>query len=512
MAPAAKDLTIRTAQTLTQYQLLAPKARVLAAVSGGADSVCLLYLLHHLRKQFGFYLCVGHVNHRLRPEAGEDAQFVEALAAKLKLPFARTAVNAKALARRKKLSLEDAARQARYAALGKMAKQFDAYYIALGHTADDQVETIILNLLRGGGPEGMAGMPITRPLGQIKIIRPLLAISKAETEQYCRDHKLNFRLDASNLDTSILRNRLRHKILTVLRAEQPALDKVLLRQAEIFRAEDEYLRSLTESALAEVTLGKTTKEIALAIEKLTALPEALARRVVREALRGLRPGRQPLGLEQVERVLALAKTGKTGKGLELGEGLWAEKSYGELRLERRRAGGKLLPNESPFDLALGKMPPPRSFAKTLNAERSTLNVSLPIPGEVRVGRQIIGAKLIKREMVKDLTDAAGGKIALLDAAHFAPGEKLAVRFPRPGDRFRPLGGGTIKLQDFFVNLKIPRAERERVPLVCLGEKIIWVAGYRIAEDFKVKSATRRILRLALADAGRDRNPLAVSIR
>jgi tRNA(Ile)-lysidine synthase len=474
MAPAAKDLTERTAQTLTQYQLLSPKARVLAAVSGGADSVCLLYVLYHLRKQFAFSLCVGHVNHRLRPEAAADAQYVEALAAKLKLPFAQVAVDVKGLARRKKLSLEDAARQARYAALEKMAKQFGADYIALGHTADDQVETIILNLLRGGGPEGMAGMPITRPIGVARIIRPLLEISKAETEQYCRDHKLVFRLDASNLDINILRNRLRHKILPALRAEQPALDKVLLRQAEIFRAEDEFLRGLAANALAEVVLAKTAGVITFSINKLTALPEVLARRVVREALRGLRQGRQPLGLEQVARVLALAKTGKTGKGLDLGEGLWAEKSYGELRLrnKKKKAGRRGdLPND----------------------------ISLPVPGKVKIGQQTIQAKIIKREMVKDLKADAGGKIAYLDATYLTPEEKPIVRLPQPGDRFRPLGGGTIKLQDFFVNLKIPRPQREQIPLVCLGGKIVWVAGYRIAEAFKITHNSKTILHLKLSD-------------
>jgi tRNA(Ile)-lysidine synthase len=473
MAPAAKDLMTRTAQTLTQYQLLARKARVLAAVSGGADSVCLLQVLYHLRKQFDFSLWVGHVNHRLRPEAAEDAQYVEALAAKLKLPFAQTTVNVKALARRKKLSLEDAARQARYAALEKMAKQFGADYIALGHTADDQVETIILNLLRGGGPEGMAGMPITRPIGAARIIRPLLEISKAETEQYCRDHKLEFRLDASNLDTSILRNRLRHKILPTLRAEQPALDKVLLRQAEIFRAEDEYLRNQAASALAEVCLGQTAGAITFSIKKLTVLPEVSARRVVREALRGLRQGRQPLGLEQVERVLALAKTGKTGKGLDLGEGLWAEKSYGELKLtnKKKEAGRR---GDLPYGL-------------------------IAIPGKVKIGKQTISAKLVKRGEVKDLKADSSGKMAYLDAVHFSPGVKLIVRLPQPGDRFRPLGGGTIKLQDFFVNLKVPRAQREQIPLVCLGEKIIWVSGYRIAEAFKITHNSKTILRLELSN-------------
>jgi tRNA(Ile)-lysidine synthase len=472
MAPAAKDLAERTAQTLTKYQLLVPKARVLAAVSGGADSVCLLHILAGLQKQFKFSLSVAHVNHRLRPEAGEDARYVEALAAKLKLPFAHRAVNVKALASRKKLSLEDAARQARYRALEKIAKQFDADAIALGHTTDDQVETIVLNLLRGGGPEGMAGMPITRPLGKAKIIRPLLEISKAETEQYCRDHKLTFRFDASNLDTSILRNRLRHKILPILRAEQPALDKVLLRQGEIFRAEDEYLRQQAGIALAEVTLVKTANAITFSIKKLIALPEVLARRVVREALRELRQGRQPLGLEQVERVLTLAKTGKTGKGLDLGEGLWVEKSYQILKLQR-----------SPI--------------KSLSVERSAFSGFLPLPGKIRVGRQIISAKLIKRERVKDLTADAGGKIAYLDAGYSNPEEKPIVRLPQPGDRFRPLGGGTLKLQDFFVNLKIPRAEREQIPLVCLGGKIAWVAGYRIAEAFKITQNSKIILRLEI---------------
>lgn len=485
-----KDALLKTAeQTISSHRLLRGGEKVLAAVSGGADSLCMLHLLWRLREKLSLSLCVGHVNHLLRDEAAEDARYVGEVAENLGLPFEVVEFDVKALAREKKLSIEDAARQARYQALEEMAERMKADCIALGHTADDQVETILLNFLRGGGPEGLAGMPVSRKTAAgRKIIRPLIGVKKTETEAYCQEVGLAPRLDATNLELLARRNRIRHQLLPLLREEQPALDKVLLRQAEIFRAEDEFLRDLAETALEEASIEKGPEKIVLSVDKLTGLSLPLARRVVREALRCLRKGRLPLSLEQVERVLDLAHHGSTGKRLSLGDELVAEKEYEKLVLSR----------SATEPIRRGPAPPPDSAG-----QKEEACALLGIPGEVEFAGMRLKAERIDRSKIADLRADESGQIAFLDSAKVTAAEALAVRFPRPGDRFIPLGAsGQMKLSDFFINLKVPRSQRLKTPLVCCNEQIVWVVGHRIDDRFKVNTETREVVRLEVIQANK----------
>ena len=483
---APSSLLQLVSRTIQRHDLLAGGETVLVAVSGGADSLCLLHLLAGLREQYSLTLFAGHINHLMRPEAEADAQYVTAVAASLAIPTEIIAVDVRALAAERKLSLEDAGRQARYEALAEMAGRVGATCIATGHTADDQVETILLNFLRGGGPEGLAGMPATRELpGGARIIRPIIDLTKAETEAYCQAHDLQPRLDSTNLELFARRNRLRHNLLPLLREEQPALDRLLLRQAEIFRAEDDFLRELTEIFLPAALLSASESEITLAVDKLVNLPLPLARRVVRECLRSLRLGRLPLSVEQVDRVLELARQGKTGKKLILGEGLEAAKEYEKLILSR---------TEPPVERAA--LTRRRQGYGWQGVERE---IRLPLPGEATFEQRRFKAELLDRASIHDLRADAGGKIAFLDAARFAPGEAFTLRHPRPGDRFVPLGSaGSMKLQDFFTNLKVPRPRRAKTIVVCQGDRIVWLAGYRIDDRFKVHPETRTVLRLELS--------------
>jgi tRNA(Ile)-lysidine synthase len=477
-----EDTLLKTVrQTISHRRLLCGGEKVLIAVSGGADSLCLLHLLWRLQEELSLSLHVGHVNHLLRgEEAAEDARHVEEVSERLGLTADVIEVDVKVLARKNKLSIEDAGRQARYQALEEMAERTGAGCIALGHTADDQVETILLNFLRGGGPEGLAGMPVSRELsGGRRIIRPLIEVTKAETEAYCEKQGLVPRLDATNLEMFARRNRIRHELLPMLRKEQPALEKLLLRQAEIFRAEDEFLRNLAEAALRETTLESESERIVLSIGKLNDLPLPLGRRVVREALRNLRLGRLPLSLDQVERVLNLAHHGSTGKRLSLGDGLSAEKEYERLLLSRTRVKSRKR----------------LSDRRESGIEHCAL---LQIPGEVEFAGQRLEAEKINPGQLANLHADEGGRIAFLDAARIGNVEALAVRFPRPGDRFIPLGApGQMKLSDFFINRKVPRPQRSKILLVCCEEKIAWVVGHRIDDRFKVTNETQEILRLEL---------------
>ncbi len=443
---------------------------VLVAVSAGPDSTALLHALAQLRPVFSLRLRAVHIHHGIRGrEADRDARAAGSLARKLKLPFSLRKVDAPAYASKRKLSLETAARELRYAALGAAAKRCRADRIATGHTLDDQAETVLLNLLRGAGPRGLAGIPPVRG----RIIRPLLGVSRAEVERYLKDQGLSYRLDRSNADLAHTRNQLRHRIMPALKRIQPAVVPHLAALAEIMRDEDTFVSQQAEAALASVTSCRGNERIALRLDAFAAQPTALQRRLLRLALAHIKGDGLDLELERVEAVLMLALSGRTGAVIELPEGIRAERAYGELVIRR-------CTSDAPCALSTrqSRISDPRQWA-------------LPVPGDLSIPD--LGVRLTATlSRSKKLPTKANA--ALLDAD--AIQTPLLVRARRPGDRFRPTGmRAATKLQDFLVNAKVPRAERDRIPLVLSVGRIVWVVGHRVSEDAKVTGETRRTVRL-----------------
>lgn len=477
-----RNLLEITAETISRNNLVAAGDRLLVGVSGGADSLCLLHLLWRLRERFSMTLTAGHINHLMRGEQAEkDARFVADFAKSLGVETRTAQADVPGMAKTQNISLEEAGRRSRYTFLEEMARDCGAASIAMGHTSSDQVETVLLNFLRGSGAEGLAGMPVRRALDSgVNIIRPILDITKQEADDYCRKNRIEWRLDSTNLELFARRNRLRHKLLPALKEEQPALEKILLRQADIFAEEAAFLQALTEEAQEAALLSSDERCIVLSAEYLQVLPRALARRVVRESLRAIREEDLAPELEQVDNALQLALSGGTGKRLDLGESLTAEKEYDKLILRR-------LPKD------------PQPPAGT-GSEAAPLRARLPIPGEVEAGGLRLKAELLGRDKAGDLRDDRGGKVAFLDAAKLGDAQQLTVRCPRAGDRFRPLGApGRVKLGDFFTNIKVPARLRSKVLLLCLGDAVVWVAGHRIDEHFKVDADTREVVRVEIID-------------
>jgi len=451
--------------------MAAPGDLVLVAISAGPDSTALLHALAQLRPILGLRLRAAHVHHGIRGrEADLDARAAAALARKLKVPFSLRKVDARAYARDHKLSLETAARELRYAALEAVASRCRADRIATGHTLDDQAETVLLNLTRGAGPRGLAGIPPIRG----RIIRPLLDLSRAEVERYLKAEGLRYRSDPSNADVAHTRNRIRHQLMPALRRLQPAITSHLSRLATIMRAEDEFMSEQAEAAFASVASCRSNKrQVAIRLDAFTALPPALQRRVIRQAIANIKGDELDLDLERVEAVMHLARAGRTGAVVELPGGICAQRGYEELVI--RRASD----NESE---AVSNLEPRIS---------NTQEWLLPIPGELCIPELDlrIAARPSRSKTVP--TDPAR---ALMDA-EIVPGP-LLIRARRPGDRFQPIGAkGTMKLQDFLVNAKVPRAERDRVPVVLSGGRIVWLVGHRISNDAKVTAGTRRTVRL-----------------
>lgn len=453
------------------HELLHPGAKVIVSVSGGADSMALLSLLYRLASTYQLTLVVAHVNHQLRGgEAIRDARFVERYADRLGLPFHKTDVDVKALKRRAGLSPQHAARQLRHGALQSLSRSLVATHIALGHTADDQAETMLMRLLRGGGPAGLSGIPVKR----MPFIRPLLQVYRHSILTYLRAADIPWVEDSSNTNRGYLRSRVRLDLMPTLRNYHPRIAQRLHDVADMLCADNDALEQQA-GALAKQVLRWKVGNAMTAIRRVpfTAAPLALQRRLLRHAIDRLPLSGSAASFRDLEALLRfVVNRGKVGQRLTLAGQLMAEQHSNVVLLWQARAL------------------PPISSA-----------VVLPTPGTLTL--RGLGVTLTARTLA--LTQAWKSQVescrAFVDVG-VVP-SPLSVRFPRPGDRFHPLGAsGSQKLQDFFVNNKVPRAMRPYVPLVLRGTEILWVVGYRIADPFKVRPGTQRVLELACSETTR----------
>lgn len=429
---------------------------VLVAVSGGADSVALLHVLMALAGELSLRLHVLHVDHGLRPDSDRDAEFVRRLAERLDVPadVVRVAVPAGG-------SVEAAARAARYAALQAGARRVDAERIAVGHTADDQAETVLMRMLAGAGVRGLAGIPPVRG----RIVRPLLDVRRRDVVAMLQAAGLPWLEDPSNRDPKFLRNRIRHELLPLLSASYsadvvPALERI----ARLCR---ETLGAVERMAARELAGLATTAGDAIVLPQaaLAELPQQVAAEVLRQAAARL-GSRAPLRAWAHRGLARVLASPPPRRAFRLG-GVTVETSSGRIRLAT-------------------------APARPLPARELTVpgRVELPEIGRVLEAR-IVEATESERPRVRQRV--------VFDAG-LAP-SRFTVRARRAGDRFAPFGGGDRRLKSFLIDEKIPRWERSRVPLVEADDRIFWVAGVRRGRDAPVTPATRRVLELTL-------NPLA----
>ena len=434
---------------------------MLVGFSGGPDSVALLHILRALERRGELRIAgLAHLNHQLRhDESEQDEQFCRDLAGALALPLELGRADVAAEARAAGRSLEDAGRRARYRFLHRAAERLQAEVIAVGHSQDDQAETYLLRLLRGAGARGLAGI---RPRTGI-VVRPLLDISRAELRQYAAEHQLAFREDASNHDTRIPRNRIRRELLPYLERFTPAIVPLLARQAALAREDEAYLSSLAIDLAGPLVL-RTDQNVQLDARGMQALPTALASRVARLALEAAAPGRF-VARDHIDGVIGLCH-GREGASVAL---------PGQVA---RRLGAFVI---------LGAAPEA--------AFSNSFRFPLSIPGDVQVPGWALAAEPAGVAAEVRLPPARGSVAVVAAGPLHVP---LAVRTRRPGDRFRPLGmgGHERKLQDLLVDRKIARADRDRLPLVVdRDDRIVWVVGQSIAEDFRVTAPEQPVILL-----------------
>jgi tRNA(Ile)-lysidine synthase len=441
--------------TISRLGLLDKGDKILVACSGGADSIALTVALMELREEYSLRLALAHFNHGLRRSAGADERFVIELAQRLGLPLYLRREDIRACARRCRMNIEETGRERRYLFLRKAAARIKAQKIATAHTLSDQAETVIMRLLRGSGPSGLAGIA---PCLDGLIIRPLIEVERREVMAFLRERRMSFCRDETNRDLRYLRNRVRLRLIPDLeRNFAPNVVSQLGRLAEICREEEKVWERIIQKEMTCLIRPKDDR-LHLDTARLSALTPALGRRCVRAYLQRVKGDLRRLSFRDVEAVRRMAE----GK-------------------ETALPGGLILAREQDLISIKKEQAPPVLYEYEWAGKE---NLSIPELGIVFSGKKILKKNAGRLKLDDD-------RRAFLDAAK--------VRFPvlvrprREGDRYRPLGApGRKKLKEIMRAKGIPAGERDRHPVFLSGEEIIWVPGLPVADVFKVTPATKTI--------------------
>lgn len=424
---------------MQEYHMTEPGQNVAVALSGGRDSVCLLHLFKKLQPSFGYQLSAAHINHGLRKEAGEEEAFCRRLCDELQIPLAVFPVNVQARMKSSGESMEEAARNLRYQAF----ETLKADRIALGHHQQDQAETVLLHLLRGSGLTGLCGMrPVRTPY-----IRPLLQSSRAEIEAYIAEQKLCYVEDASNRDSAFRRNRIRWELLPLLQQEyNPEIVQSLAHMAQLLQQEEQYLEDQAPQPLVQD----------LAISWVLTYPINLQRRILRKwlAQNGLTENVSHMHIQQILQLM----NGPSGKRISLPKGLTVDKSYDILHIHENVSCEQFHFTMPAFEM------------ETLSFSEAKEKWKLEQEGRLQI------------------PDLPEEKWLNADAFHRAP----VWRYRKPGD-YLITGSGRKKLKEYLIDEKIPRQERDALPLLADGDHVLWIFGHRISEGVKVTENTRQVL-------------------
>lgn len=462
---------------MKEHSMAAPGRRIVAGVSGGADSVCLLFVLLEYAKRTPIELAVVHVNHGLRQEAGEDAEFVRKLCRRENVPFYLKEVDVKELAAREKRSLEEAGRLLRYQAFREAAEEFRADCIAVAHNSNDRAETMLFHLFRGSGIKGLCAIPPRRE----EIIRPLLCLERSEIEEYLAERNLPYCMDSTNREDAYTRNRIRHHILP-LAEQQVSAGAVthMSRTADMLSEIEDYLEIQTEEAMESCVIrGQKTCDIfEVDVDRFVNLHVALKKRALFEILRKLSGSGRDISAVHVIDVLKLFE--KDGNDqVDLPFDIQAVRRYKKVILKRRQDRGK----EEAGLLSLEVKLPPDETKEPLLFDLGSC------------GKAEISVFFVKNE--QNIPSNECTKWFDCDKIK----KQLVFRFRQEGDYFSLSDGkgGIIhkSLKEYMITEKILREKRGRIPMLAEGKHVLWLAGYRISEYYKVNKNTKRVLQVKL---------------
>ncbi len=465
---------------LEQRGLLTPDSGWVIGASGGPDSTLLLHAMQAVAQRCSppLRITAVHFNHGLRgAEADRDEEFVRGVAEQLRLEFRAARDDIRARAQREGGSMEEIARRERYVALERIALQTDSPFVAVGHHADDNAETVLHRICRGTGLRGLAGIGDARPIrpgSRVQLVRPLIELRRTQIEALCAARNLHARMDSTNASPEFTRNRIRHAVLPLLRRElNPNVSDALLRLAEQARWLGSYLEEAAARVYESLLVNDGSERIVLHTPALLSKHRAIQAEVVRRTVGLVAGGEQDLGFTHVESVLRLAADAGSGKELHLPGAVAVRKQYDRLEF------GRIEPDAAPLELP---------------------TVPVACPGTTAL--PALGA-----ELVATICEVDAGKIeelrgrppvneAWLDAARLRP--PLVLRARREGEKFHPLGApGAKSLSDFLIDEKIEPAERARIGVLCDQDGPLWIMPLRIDERAKLTGQTRQAVRFVL---------------
>ncbi len=455
-------------KTIKKHKLIQAGESVVVGVSGGPDSVCLLHILNRIAEQMNIKVFAVHINHMLRgDESDADEDYVKEFCKELKIDFFAEALNVEEIAKKKAISIEEAGREARYEQFRIYAGKTGATKIAVAHNKNDQAETVLMNIIRGAGLDGLKGMEYKR--GQI--IRPLLDIERSEIENYCVENSLKPRIDSSNTKSVYTRNKIRLELVPYIdRLFGTNISDSVCRLAANVKDDIDYIEGKVRTLYGEYVIKSEKEEVWLDSERMKNYHSALIKRIIRNAVKTVKGDLKGIESKHVESVAELCLNGKTGSVVCLINKIRAEKSYNTLKIY-------VLKNREPL----------RYFEGML---------SIPGVNYIENLKSYIEACITERSGDFPGMGEADGRCPV----QFFDYEKLKtgiyIRYRKEGDIFKPFrSNGTKKLKEYFIDKKIPRDLRESIPLISMGNEIVWVIGYKISDKFKVTENTKYILKL-----------------
>jgi tRNA(Ile)-lysidine synthase len=461
----------RVLKFIQHNHLIPCPQKVVVAVSGGPDSVCLLYSLYHLQTSLKISLYIAHLNHQLRgEESDQDSLYVDELAKKLDIPATIEKRNVTTYRDKHHLSLEEAAREVRYSFLGQVAESIGTNLVAVGHNLNDQIETILLHIIRGTGTLGLRGLQAKQNMQfdgrKLAVIRPLLEVPREEIEKYCQFLKLQPRTDSSNLSLSLLRNRIRYELVPLLKSYNPGISESILRIGSIAQGDQSLLESLSLQIWPEIVRQDKTTLI-YDKEGFSRLAISLKRQLLRMGFEKLLGTLKDIETRHIEEVVQ--------------------------QLSRPAGRQITLPGGLVFSIEYDRYLLSRNIREVIPYPELESEYQIKVPGKTEIpGWTITARQLSSKQSSRNRSRWA----ATFD--HDIVGDNIRLHSRQRGDTFQPLGMNQIKkVGEFMLDARIPREWRKRIPIFYTPHQVIWVTGYRIDERVKVTPLTKHVLILKI---------------
>ncbi|HBH87788.1 MAG TPA: tRNA lysidine(34) synthetase TilS [Syntrophaceae bacterium] len=455
---------------IQKYGMLKKGECIIVAVSGGPDSIALLKVLALISEEYEITLITAHLNHGLRKEADYDEQLVLRISREMEITSESRKVHINSFRQETGRSIEDISREVRYQFLNDVAKKYHANKIALGHNLNDQIETVLMNVLRGSGSEGLKGM---LPIRDSLYIRPLLGISRKKILSFIESHKIQYVTDASNTENLYLRNRIRNSLIPQLKKYNPNLEENLKNMAEIMRLEDDYMKTVSRAIISDWKIKADSSDISISISELRKHHEAVQNQVIKGLLRQSTPGGQGIGYAHIKAVTDLYSSEHPSGYRNLPHGIMVRREYDSLIISKGMKAKRKITRDI-FD---------------------NMHYEVTFPGSVKIAEL---GKTLQSEFVKQPEDlrAVTQNVVFMDYDTVVP--PVIIRTIKPGDRIQPLGmQGEKKIKSYFIDEKVPIDVRKQTLLLLDQKSVIWIVGRRLSERVKISEETRRVLKVEI---------------